>query len=113
MVGAILLTTMIVLELDDGIPVAISQPRYERWPLLSDGRIDRFRVMKEPVLVVERLLPPPTAGTVVRAESRFELKRHQAEATWQSTRDQITSLVTAMEQTSVAVGLARLILRER
>ena len=109
----VLHTATVYLELDDRIPVAISPPRFDRWPLLPDGTLDRVEMMLGPALVMDSMLLRHDGGTVVQAESRFAHRRHKIETTWQPTSDQLTSLVKAIEKTGVTLRLAQLILSER
>jgi len=109
-----LLTATIFLQLEDRLPIALSAPKFDRWPLRPDGTMDRDRVMHGATLAMDailgRTLLTAAEPTVIHAESRFEHRRHKAEAHWEPTHDQLELLARALTKTGVAAGLARRIL---
>lgn len=112
--GDALETASITLELEDRVPVRITRPRFDRWPLLPDGTIDREKVMRGTMHAMESLFGPGLLtrpeGAVVHAESRFAHRRHQAESQWIPTVRQLALLVPALMKAGVTAALAQRIL---
>jgi hypothetical protein len=108
------LTASVIVELEDRIQMRITPPRFDRWPLLPDGSLDRDKVMQGAALAMDSILGPVLAPRgevgVIHAESRFAHRRHQAESRFEPTVKQLALLTPALKKAGVAARLADLIL---
>ena len=104
-----MLTASVPLELDDREPVAIGKPRFDRWPLLPDGTLDRDQAMQATAAILESL-PLPSEDNVIHAEGRFARRRLQEAAHWTPTDEQLELLVQAVQKRGAPPRMARLIL---